>query len=169
MKVKHILESNRDYIIESYKNGGTTTKIGKELGVNGGSIYAFLQKDCGIKMRKQKKLEDYKDDILKLYDEGQTLYGITKSLNLNHSTCHRYCKKLGLDFSKNLKTRDVLLKDQEDEIISDYKAGMGCYKLSKKYKCAESSILRLLRGHGIEALYINKYDIPHKFQNVSPS
>lgn len=166
MKTKNILENKRQHIVEQYGCGISTCEIARELDVNGGSVYVFLRDDCGVTMREKPKCEDYEDDLCRLYEQGMTCYAIAKQLGLNNSTCQRYCKKLGLDFSKNIRKRETPLKDQFDEILADYQGGMGCYRLSKKYNCNESSITRLLRSNDIDVLHQNKYNIPHDFFDV---
>lgn len=166
MKTKHILETNRQHIIDNYTSGTSTCELGREFDVNGGSIYMFLRDNCGVKMREKPKCEDYEEDLLRLYGQGRTCYAIAKELGLNNSTCQRYCKKLGFDFSQNKKQRDVPLKDSFDAILKDYMDGMGCYRLSKKYNCSESSITRLLRLNDVDVLHQKKYDIPHDFFDI---
>ncbi len=99
MKTKDILENQRQCIIHQYDNGMSTCEIARKLDINGGSVYMFLRDHCGITMRSQPSLDDYTEDLVRLHDDGKTCYAIAKELGLNNSTCQRYCKKLGLDFS----------------------------------------------------------------------
>jgi len=163
MKVKDLLEKNRTYIVSSYAIGVSTTQLGKEFDISNASVYLFLRDTCGVQMRKQTSIDDYKEDILKYYQQGLSGYAIAKETGLNPSTCERYCKKLGLDFSANSKNREITIKSQSKEIVVDYHSGLGCTRLAKKYNTTESSICRLLRGQEIDPLYLKVYNIPHTF------
>jgi len=163
MKVKDILWNNKTEIVKFYTSGISTCELGKRFGVSNASIYLFLRDDCGVEIRKRPSIDDYKDKILPLYDKGLSCYGIARQVGLNKSTCERYCRKLGLDFSANSKNRDVPVKTQIDQIIKDYENGLGCTRLSKKYNTTETTINKLLRTNGYKARYLHTYSIPKKF------
>ncbi|MBC8495796.1 hypothetical protein H8D36_06590, partial [archaeon] len=164
MNKKQVLQENREYIIEEYKNGKDTVWLGKKFGVSNAYIYLFLRDECKIKMRVVQKFYSVKDKIMELYEGGAKSYNqIAKQIGVSNTTCMKYCKKLGIDFSHNDCQREVTLVSQLDEIVKDYESGMGCTKLSKKYDASEASINMFLRRHGIEAKYLKQYDIPHTF------
>lgn len=150
MKPKEILQNNQDLVVSKYLSGESTDKIGRDLSVNGGSVYVFLRDICGIEMKKQKTLADYSEKLKELYLCGKSRYEIGKILQLSNGTCSRYCAKLGLDFSNNSRHRDIPLSNNTEEIIKDYNSGLGCTLLSKKYNCAEVSITNLLKNNNIE-------------------
>jgi len=164
MFIKQKLEENRDYLIKAYNEGTTISRLAAELECNTGSVYLFLRDICKIKLRERTCITNYMDDILKLGMENKSAYYIAKTLNLPPTTVGRYMKQLGFDISKNKKQRKQPLIDIKDEIIELYNNGMGCHKLAKKYSCAESSIIRLLRKCGIESnKYLKQYSINEQF------
>lgn len=163
MRVKEILESHKQEIINLYQNGISTCELGKKFGVSNASIYLFLRDVCKIQIRKTTTIEDYKDEITRMHSEGKSAYFISKQLGLSNSTVSRYCKTLGLDLSDKDKNRADKIKDRTSEIIADYENGMGCTRLAAKYDCAETSITRLLRDNNIDVKYLKTYDVPHHF------
>lgn len=163
MTVREQLDQNKKYIVSAYGEGVSACQIGRDVGINDASIYNFLQNVCMVEMRKQPKISDYQDDIIKLHSDGLSCSAISKQLGINMGTCYGYCRKLNLDLSKHSKHRKVSLKSQASEIIADYKSGMGCTKLAKKYGTYENNIGKLLRKNGIDVLYQKIYNIPHSF------
>jgi hypothetical protein len=56
-----------------------------------------------------------------------------------------------------------LLKNYTEEIIKDYKSGLGCYKLARKYNTCESSILQLLKRNSITVRPIRILDVDQSY------
>jgi Mor family transcriptional regulator len=149
ISVKDILLRNQEEIVRDYLAGTSTCELGRRFGVSNASIYIFLRDVKGVEIRKVTSLEDYKEDMTTLYNSGLPISSIAKQLNLNNSTCQRYAQQLGFDTKKFKKTRDIPLSVNTDEIIQDYNKGLGCSILSRKYNCAEGSIITLLRNNNI--------------------
>ena len=150
MLVKEKLQSNRELLIKGYESGVSTCELGRRLHCSNASVYVFLRDDCGVEMRKLQKFEDYKDDIKALHDKGMSMLAMSKELGLTRSTTRRYVQKLNLDTTVHSCQREDNLENYAEEIIELYESGIGCTRLSKKFKCAEASILALLKRHNIE-------------------
>ncbi len=148
--IKRKLEENREHIRELYESGKSCDQIATMFNCNSANIYLYLRDVIGIKMRKQPSFKEYKDKILELYNSGvKNGLEICRILSLKDTTFYRYAEKLGLDFSET-STANAELSQYYGEIIQQYNDGIGCYKLSKKYNCSESSILRIVRKSGVK-------------------
>ncbi|KKM21717.1 hypothetical protein LCGC14_1632610 [marine sediment metagenome] len=164
MFIKQRLSQDKAKIVKFYQDGESTCQLGKEFKCSSASVYLFLRDDCNIKMRERPHLFEIHIDIIKLYNEGKSGYAIAKELNIASSTAQRYMKELNLDVSHNSKIRKDPLINHAYEIVQLYNNGMGCYKLAKKYNCAESSIIRLLRKMGLKSnKYLITYDVNKRF------
>lgn len=163
MTIKEKLKERKDYIIEEYKKGKSTCELGREFEVSNASIYLFLRDDCYVGMKKVTTLEDVKDDLIKLYNQGVASYSIAKQLNIGKTTVKRYVEQLGLDNGRFSKHRADPLKNHTKEIIDKYNSGIGCHKLSKEYDCHESSILRLLKDNNVGIKWLKEYEINHEY------
>lgn len=157
MLVKEILEQNKTQIIKDYVELGLSTcDIGRKLKVSNASVYIFLRDVCLLTMNKSKDYEELRDQITQMNQEGKSAYAVAKELDIASSTTTRLFKKWGLKPGKT-KQRLNPLNKHTAEIINKYNSGIGSYKLSKTYDCAESSIWRLLQDNNIETGFKRKY------------
>lgn len=157
MNIQEKLEQDRQKVIDLYQSGISMDKLGKIYNCNAGTIYYFL-KNHDIETRKIKnfegKIEDYSDQIDKLYQEGKGSHTIAKVLKLSKPTILRYLQKK-FDTSIN-RTGDPnnLLKDKTDLVIQLYNEGWSCNKIGKHLGHNAGSVRQLLIN--------NKYDTSKK-------
>lgn len=153
------LEENKIKIIDMYSSGLSTNKIAKEFDCNSGTIY-FKLLDWGVDIRKKQKfngnIEDFKDEILGLYNSGIGSYLIAKKLNISKPTILRLIKKYAITRVSTVN-KSNLLKDKLDNVVELFKT-KNISEISKIIGHKESSINRLLNEHGYDT---SKYKCKH--------
>jgi intein-encoded DNA endonuclease-like protein len=152
MSIKEGLKKHRDYIINSYKSGISTVKLGKEFNCNPASIYLFL-KEHHVEIKQRSKnygeVETRRVEIEKLYKEGLSAYTISKKLGIAKITILRYGKIWNLDFSSKSKLQaPIRMKDQEDLIIELHKKGHSGGEIAKIVGNSRSQITEFLGKEG---------------------
>lgn len=166
MTVQEKLKPYTKEIIKLYLEGWSTTKIGKKYNTNNGNIYVLLINN-NIKPRKLQKfkgnIDDYKEEIIKDFDNGVSGYQISQKLGIAQSTINRALKRYGKNTSKNRTFNpDNLIKDRFEEIKKMHlEDKMTAEEISKKIGCGNSTIWKLLTKHNI---YINyQYKINEEY------
>ena len=161
--VKTILNDNREEIVKLYNEGVSTCEIGRIFNVSNASVYLFLRDNCGVKIRQTKKIDKF-NQVIEMFNTGMSLSEISKTIDIGLTTVHRYCKKAGLDTSKFSKHREDPIINHKDDIIKEYKNGLGCTKLSQKYGCAEGSITKLIKKSGEKSgIHVRDYFFDERF------
>lgn len=129
MTIRQILNNNKDYILSSLKNGVSTTILAKEFNCNSGSIYLFAKEYNTYSKNKRSEIyghiNDYKDEIISLYNDGKSAYFISKQVNISKITILKKLKEWGLDTSRynKINKNKPLLKTREKEVIDLYQQG----------------------------------------------
>ncbi len=165
MSIRNVLDRNKNYIIKEVKNGKSTRELGKEFDCNPGTIWYFL-KDYNIQSKYSRsknygKKHEYKDLVIKLFGDGQSVYSISKQIDISNSTVNKWLQEWGYDTSKKFTVdkNKPLLKDRVDEVIQLYQSGLSQGEISKKLGYSNSQICRLLKKHNIKSRPIYKYDV----------
>lgn len=162
MSITFLLEQNKQQIIQDYKNGISTTKLGEQYDCNRGLIYTTL-KNWGINIPKRQqfkgKVEDYSDEIIKLFNEHNSIHSIANKLGISEPTISRFLKSKGLNTSiKKTVDSNNLLKDKKDLVIEMYKT-MSMDEIAEEIGHSQSCIWKLLNDAGIETSDTYNVDI----------
>lgn len=162
MTIQQRLEQKRSYIIDSYKNGISTVKLGKEFNCNPGTIHYFLKNNfVDIKKRPENygTIEDRKSEIMDLYSKNLSAYAIGKQLNIAKCTILRAGGIWGLDFSsKKTKQNPLFIKDQKDLIVKMHLEGKSAASIARELKYCHSAISEYLNSLGYDQP-LNKHEV----------
>jgi Mor family transcriptional regulator/very-short-patch-repair endonuclease len=106
-------------------------------------------------------LEKYKEEIIRHYNQGETLNSLSKKFSTDHKLIrkllvlnnvqlrsHAESVKIGV-FKVSKKSN---LYKKKEEIIKEYKSGSSALHLSKKYGCSGTTIIRFLRENNISLI-----------------
>ena len=150
MTIKERLLSKQEYLVDSYSQGASTVKLGKEMGCSNASVYVFLRDICGIVMRTRMNILDFADQIFYLYSEkGLSGCQIANELELPMSSVRRYMKKQGWKVATQIRC-PIQLDNHTDEIVQLYsEENWTCLAIAKKFQCDESTILRRLQKNHV--------------------
>lgn len=167
-----MLRNNKAEIVNLYNNGWGTKDLAKRFCCSR-TMINDLFRDIGIITDPRKKHLYLYPKILKMYQDGQTAYSIAKELGINVMCICRALHSFGLDISSGRRQHSGgPLKECAAKIIVDYLKGEGCTILSRKYKCGEPSIIKILKKNNIEIRenrqnfcnedFFEKIDVPEK-------
>lgn len=139
-------------IIEKYKGGVTVGCLCKQYNCTPPLIYKLFKR-LNVAVAEQ-GLPITKDQIVefeRLYNQGISVYAIAEQCSASRQSIENKLHDLGYDLSGGQRKRkDGPLGEHTSEIIQLYESGIGCFKLSKQFNTAETSIIRLLRKNNIE-------------------
>jgi transposase len=154
-----LLEENKTKIIDMYNSGISTNKIAPSFNCSAGSIYLKLQ-EWGINIKKRQSfegnIEDFKDEILQMYESGLGCHLISKKLNISKPTILRLVKKYSTTRAST-RDDDNLLKDKSDLVIELFKT-KNVSEISEIVGHKQSSVNRLLNQYGYDT---SKYKCKH--------
>lgn len=154
-----LLEENKDKIIEMYNSGISTNKIAPNFNCSAGSIYLKLQQ-WGVDIKKRQSfkgnIEDFKDEILQMYESGLGSHLISKKLNISKPTVLRLIKKYSTARTAT-RNNDNLLKDKQDLVTELFKT-KNISEIAKITGHTDSSVNRLLNKNGYDT---SKYKYKH--------
>ena len=112
-------EENKEKILELYNQGLEIKEIAKRLNVTAVTINTYIKElieEGRIqegKDLKQRKKEEKKEEVLRLYKQGIETKEIAKKLNLADLTIHRYIREL--EEEGRVKRRKTLRKNSKKE------------------------------------------------------
>lgn len=154
-----LLEENKVKIIEMYNSGISTNKIAPNFNCSAGSIYLKLQQ-WGVEIKKRQSfegnIEDFKDEILQMYESGIGSHLISKKLNISKPTVLRLIKKYSTA-RKATRDNDNLLKDKQD-LVTELFQTKNISEIAQITGHTDSSVNRLLNKHGYDT---SKYKYQH--------
>lgn len=168
MSILDALRKDKLNIINRYQSGDSTVILGKDYNCNPAMIWTLL-KENNVKVKSRSKfygnMEDYKEEICKLFNEDYSCNKISKLLGLCDSTVAVYLKKWGYDPSKKRTRKDGdLIENYKDEMILLYNSGILCDKIGKKFGFTGSGIFRNLNKWGVDtSVNQHKYDVKEDF------
>jgi len=155
------LRANKIYLMERYKSGVGTHTLGQEMDCNSSLVRKFLEKECMITIRKAIKIDDMKDEFIKLYNDGKKIGEIAEELGIDKTSASRYRKKIGLPAKRKNNLENI--ENYRDKILSMYEAGHGCVVISREINMGENRILDFLRKEGIEIRGVRE-DVSNKIK-----
>lgn len=169
MTIQNILLQNKNYIIDKYNSGISTNKLAQEFNCNSGTLYYFLQNNnIQIKKRKnfQGNIEDYKDQILFMFDNGNSSYKIAKDLNISKPTILKILKNNKRNTSKKNKiNKNNLLKDKSNLVLKLYNEGKTQQEIADIVGHGNSNICKLLHSLNIDVRDNTIYSVNEEYFN----
>jgi hypothetical protein len=157
------LEKYQEEIVKQYESGLAVKTIADSLGISEGKLYRFLKYDKNVQIRSKPKFKDYKDRILEMYNNKVPVLEMCDKLKLCDGTIYNWLKKMGLESYNGEWHNKRFSKEDIKNIIQDYKNGLGCTSLSRKYNFSDTSITSLLVKNNIEIRPIRKYFFDEHF------
>lgn len=166
------LEENKQDVVEMYNNGDSMTTIGKKYDCNSGSVYYKL-KEWKISTRPkiqhfEGSSEDYKDQILSMFDDNKTMYQISKVTKININTISKILNKAGRNTSKFISfDPENLLVDKKDLVIQLHNEGKSTNEIAILLGYSQSSVWQLLNNlefdttldtYNVDESYFEKID-----------
>jgi hypothetical protein len=131
-------------VIEMYKSGLSTNKIGDKVGVDAESIRYHLKRN-GIEVRSTRKVSA-ESDVIDEYLSGKTLNQIAKKRSVSDSVIARILLR------NNIKQREYKKpkfgKAQYPDLLKDYYDGMSSGAIAKKHGLKPSVITDTLHRAG---------------------
>ena len=168
MTIRERLEKDKDIIFQRIKDGDNATNIARTYGCNGGSVWYFLD-SYGIKSNKPAVNKGVananKQKILDMFDNGVTIYQISKEFGLANCTLCRYLQRWGRDTSRGAKLDKTKtpLCERKEEMIALYEEGFSQNEVGELMGFNGPSVCRTLKESGVQARPIAKYTLNHHF------
>ncbi len=169
MTIRKILETNKDYIIKSTKEGKSNKQLGKEFDCNSGSIWYFL-KDYNIQSKYKRsknygKKHELKNTVIDLFQNGYSVNKISKKINIADTTVLIWLKSWDFDTSRyrKLDPNKPTLKSQTDIVIKMYGDGMSQNDIGRELGYSGSEVCKILQRNNIKARPIAKYTVDEHF------
>lgn len=149
-------------IVSSYKEGSTLAAIAKEHGVHPTKIKSILVQN-GCPIRKAIDFPDeVKQEMLAKYLNGASLRSISRDYDTTHHLVSKVIHSLGYDTKaaiSNNTSRLAIPIDKINEMIEEYKSGVGVIKLAKKYDIDRHTVTRYIKMFSDEVLDLRKVHI----------
>lgn len=172
MSIINVLNTNKEYILNSIKNGVSTVKLGKEFNCNPGYIHMFCSQNNVYPNNKRKNYGEIKNrakQIIDMYNSGMSAYKIGKELGFAKCSILRLLKDNNIDTTRDRKldpSKD-LLKNQADDVIKMYQNNMSQNQIAKELGYSNSQVCILLNKYNIKARPINIYNYDESyFKNI---
>lgn len=137
-------------ICKEYSDGLSSIKLGIKYNRNPSSIIRLLRRN-NIKIRSNGHNNVSKDNILPIcrkYETGVSIQELADEYGISAMTIHKYLK--------NTKTRKrgdhkrIFTPNDHKKICESYENGTSTTEISNEYKCTPSSIIKILKKHGIK-------------------
>lgn len=136
--------SDRDNVIDSYKNGTSVAKLSKEYGVAFTTVQRILIK-AGLfskVLRGREKLNI--PEVIAAYENGLSATKIALQYGVNEKTVSRILHENGIPvFSRLYRVID------EDKAIAMYADGIGIKGVADALHCSRTKIANVLKKHGV--------------------
>ena len=169
MTIRDELYRNKQLIINLINEGKSTNYIGKQFDCNAGTIWFFL-KENKINL-KNKRSDNYglvlsnKEEIINRYNSGESLYKISKSLNINDTSIAKKMKEWGINTSRGAKFDKTkpTLKSKTHQVIEMYQSGKTHNEIAIELGYSTSKICTLLQKNNIKARSTTIYNVDEEF------
>jgi len=146
-KYKFLNETQKKEIIELYRSGNGSTKIGKLYGLTGEDILSFLrymnEPRRAIEDRSLCFSADQENEIIKLYRSRKTAKEIAEIYNVSKSYILSILHNLKEPIRKAARIKKIN-EEQEKEIIGLYRLGKTSKEIGEIYRTSYTSILNIL-------------------------
>ncbi len=150
---KSIADKFSKEIISLYKKGYSLSEIAKTFKLTIAPVRRVLiinniaRRTSGFKFNRPSKLDRYKDELIKDYENGSSIAYLCKKYKSTY--VGDYLRKLGIKTRSNLKNSEMKNFDKINNMINDYKNGDTLRNLAKKYKLQRQTIVSWLKRKGI--------------------
>jgi uncharacterized protein (DUF433 family) len=145
-------------IIDEYRNGISTIKLGEKYGCNHATIGRKL-KENGIDVTN--RIDIPIEHIIDEYKNGTSTIELSKKYRCNRTTINKKLKENNIDVTNHI---DLPI----DQIIEDYKIGLSTVKLAEKYGCSSTTIAVKLRENEIKIRSISEATTGSRLGDNSP-
>ena len=171
MTKKQILQNNKDEIVKLSIDGVSNADIGRKFGCSGALVGLFL-KDLGIVSQELLRVQEgdltkFKDEIIKRFEAGQSVYSLAKDLGINNLKANNYSIRWGYATSAGHKKHagDVELNSQSEEIIRIYlEEKIGVDTIAKRFNTYGTSIRKIINDAGVMRDYdYYRYDVDQTY------
>lgn len=150
-----IMEKNKKYpikkIIEMYTIDEMSAKsIGEKIGRNGKTVASILKKN-GVEIidpTDYRKKYDV-DAIVKMYEDGLSMYKIEKECNIDHQTIAKILKRENVKMRKNGWENSEFI-NTDNEIIRLTKQGLTQAEICNEIGVNRGKVYRALKKEGIK-------------------
>jgi len=165
--MKHIIENNEQKILQMNADGVSNKEIGEQIGCHGASIGQFLKKR-GLKSKdsikqEARSLENFKDEIIKMWEEGSSIGQIEKTIGI---TAVSYSlKKWGYSNTSRGARRYHGDPDIEQKARELYESGMGIESIGRVLNTNGCTVRNKLLEQGVKmrAYGNKKYDVDESY------
>lgn len=171
MTKKQILQNNKDKIVKLSTDGVSNADIGRKFGCSGALVGLFL-KDLGIVSQELLRMQEgdltkFKDEIIKRFEAGQSVYSLARDLGINNAKANNYLIRWGYDTSAGHKKHagDVELNSQSEEIVRIYlEEKIGVDTIAKRFNTYGTSIRKIINDAGVMRDYdYYRYDVDQTY------
>lgn len=133
-------------LIEMYKSGLSTTKIGDKMGVNSETVRNHLKRN-GVEIRSTCAiLESGESEVIQAYSSGRFISDIAKEKGVADSVIKRILRKNGVEIRNPRKRK--FNKSQYPDLLKDYYSGMSSSDIGKKYGFSSFVVVTTLHKAG---------------------
>ena len=148
-----IFEEKGEDMIKEYESGQTIGQLAKKYNVSYTAMKNFLKMN-NVKLRRRVQgirsiLWNRKEDVIKEYESGQTLFGLAKTYNVSHTTIMNFLKtnnvKLRRRGRKSRITKKELIKYAN--LIKERK--MFLYQAAYQLNVSEGILREMLRRENL--------------------
>ncbi len=133
-------------LIEMYKSGLSTTKIGDKMGVNSETVRNHLKRN-GVEIRSTCAiLESGESEVIQAYSSGRFISDIAKEKGVADSVIKRILRKNSVEIRNPRKRK--FNKSQYPDLLKDYYSGMSSSDIAKKHGLDPAVIVVTLHRAG---------------------
>lgn len=148
-----ILEGDREEITERIMIGESITSISRSYGCTCPSVRNFCKK-YGIKYKSNRpenygRADELRDDVIKLFNEGNSPSKIAKEFGLNRHTVQKWLDKWGVDFTRGKRERGSI-DDYIKEIEGAFENGETINSIAGRLGFDSSYICKVLKDMGYD-------------------
>lgn len=135
---------NKDAIIKQRLSGRVVREIGEEFDIPKGSLILFLEKD-GIIIPPKHKTEEYKKQILDLYNQGYNYHKIVEIVGSGHKTVKKLLLENGIRWrdTSEVSRKWKLNENYFDIIDTPNKAYILGFLYADGYNCLAKHSVRI--------------------------
>lgn len=135
---------NKDAIIKQRLSGRVVREIGEEFDIPKGSLILFLEKD-GIIIPPKHKTEEYKKQILDLYNQGYNYHKIAEIVGSGHKTVKKLLLENGIRWrdTSEVSRKWKLNENYFDIIDTPNKAYILGFLYADGYNCLAKHSVRI--------------------------
>ena len=145
-------EERKEEALELYNQGLEIKEIAKRLNVTAVTINTYIKElieEGRIQERKdlkQRKKEEKKEEVLRLYKQGIETKEIAKKLNLADSTIHRYIRELEEEgrVEERKSVRKSIKIERKEKVLELYNQGIEVKEIAMRLKVSPATVYKYI-------------------------